>query len=517
HKGNLSESKNVLVFISENSVNYAAISIALSLKCKVFVVAETNEQLEVIKANYPEVSQVSTTKFDSKFIHTVSKLTLNQGVDYAILSKYCSSRLPELLADEAKIIITENTDVSVLSNSPSGFGVVSAKFDDIPILNNSCVDSIYSFIESRIKLDVIKPLPFTIYQYSDVESAFRSYANNKTGNKIIVEVTGESPRLNFAAYRRVYFDPSKSYILSGGLGGFGMELTEWAVERGARNIILCSRSGIQTGYQKYRVNIWKNQNIKVEISTFDLTTLSGAKNTVALALSLGPLGGIFNLAGVLRDGIFENQTVANFQTVYNSKVLTTKYLDEASEGASKDLEYFVTFSSISCGRGNRGQTNYGYANSIMERISEQRQKRGLPAQSIQWGGIGDVGMAYLLTRGNEEKEINGTLAQKISSCLAALDTLLTQSSAVVASHVIPTKRKLTENSKSQSLTEIVSGIMGIQDPLSVKPVSTLADLGMDSLMGVDIKQTIERNFGLSLNNSQIQQLKFSELDKLGAK
>jgi len=69
-------------------------------------------------------------------------------------------------------------------------------------------------------------------------------------------------------------------------------------------------------------------------------------------------------------------------------------------------------------------------------------------------------MAYLLTRGNEEKEINGTLAQKISSCLAALDTLLTQSSAVVASHVIPTKRKLTENSKLQSLTEIVSGIMG---------------------------------------------------------
>jgi len=198
----------------------------------------------------------------------------------------------------------------------------------------------------------------------------------------------------------------------------------------------------------------------------------------------------------LRDGIFENQTVENFQTVYNSKVLTTKYLDVASEGVSKDLEYFVTFSSISCGRGNRGQTNYGYANSIMERISEQRQKRGLPAvrstkfhciqyifhthigthsgcyglnviilyfisqQSIQWGGIGDVGMAYLLTRGNEEKEINGTLAQKISSCLAALDTLLTQSSAVVASHVIPTKRKLTENSKSQSLTEIVSGIMG---------------------------------------------------------
>lgn len=59
--------------------------------------------------------------------------------------------------------------------------------------------------------------------------------------------------------------------------------------------------------------------------------------------------------------------------------------------------------------------------------------------------------------------------------------------------------------------------LGIQNPSSVKPVSTLADLGMDSLMGVDIKQTIERSYGLSLNNTQIQQLKFSELDRIGAK
>lgn len=59
--------------------------------------------------------------------------------------------------------------------------------------------------------------------------------------------------------------------------------------------------------------------------------------------------------------------------------MTTKYLDKASRSVSNDLKYFVTFSSISCGRGNRGQTNYGYANSIMERISEQRQNQNLSA------------------------------------------------------------------------------------------------------------------------------------------
>lgn len=62
------------------------------------------------------MSQVSTTRFDSKFIHSVSTLTLNQGVDYVVLSKDCSNRLPELLAVESKIIITENTNVSALSS-----------------------------------------------------------------------------------------------------------------------------------------------------------------------------------------------------------------------------------------------------------------------------------------------------------------------------------------------------------------------------------------------------------------
>ena len=48
------------------------------------------------------------------------------------------------------------------------------------------------------------------------------------------------------------------------------------------------------------------------------------------------------------------------------------------------------FSSVSCGRGNMGQSNYGMANSVMERICEKRKRDGLPAVAIQWGAIGDV-------------------------------------------------------------------------------------------------------------------------------
>lgn len=104
------------------------------------------------------------------------------------------------------------------------------------------------------------------------------------------------------------------------------------------------------------------------------------------ALKLGfPIGGIFNLAVALRDGIFENQNVNYFCESMAPKADATKHLDEISRKLCPELQYFVVFSSVSCGRGNAGQSNYGMANSVMERIIEQRSLMGLPAKAIQWG------------------------------------------------------------------------------------------------------------------------------------
>lgn len=69
-------------------------------------------------------------------------------------------------------------------------------------------------------------------------------------------------------------------------------------------------------------------------------------------------------------------------------VAATRALDAATRELAPELEYFVVFSSVSCGRGNPGQSNYGFANSAMERIVEQRQADGLPGLAVQWGAIG---------------------------------------------------------------------------------------------------------------------------------
>lgn len=86
---------------------------------------------------------------------------------------------------------------------------------------------------------------------------------------------------------------------------------------------------------------------------------------------------------MLRDGLFENQTIENFRAVSEPKVQGTMNLDTVTrEMCLSSLDWFVVFSSVSCGRGNAGQANYGFANSVMERLCEKRVADNLPGKMI---------------------------------------------------------------------------------------------------------------------------------------
>lgn len=123
------------------------------------------------------------------------------------------------------------------------------------------------------------------------------------------------------------------------------------------------------------------------VNTADITTHQGCKALLIESLKLGVVGGIFNLAVVLRDSILENQTCDKYLESFGPKVLATRFLDELSRVLCMRLKYFVVFSSAACGRGNAGQSNYGMANSIMERIIEKRVEDNLPGIAIQWVSI----------------------------------------------------------------------------------------------------------------------------------
>ena len=101
-----------------------------------------------------------------------------------------------------------------------------------------------------------------------------------------------------SAIRKVACDPAKSYVLTGGLGGFGLELAQWLVERGARKLVFTSRTGIKTGFQSLCIQRWRDSGIEVIVSTANIGNLSETRDLLKQASILGPVGGIFNLAMV---------------------------------------------------------------------------------------------------------------------------------------------------------------------------------------------------------------------------
>jgi fatty acid synthase len=103
--------------------------------------------------------------------------------------------------------------------------------------------------------------------------------------------------------------------LTGGLGGFGLELADWLVSRGARKLVLSSRNGIKTGYQSLRVRIWCSYGATVVISLADITTRSGVRALLSDANRLGQVDAIFNLAVVSVELVH----IHNVHSSYNVK------------------------------------------------------------------------------------------------------------------------------------------------------------------------------------------------------
>jgi len=217
----------------------------------------------------------------------------------------------------------------------------------------------------------------------------------------------------------------------------------------------------------------------------------------------------------LKDALFENQTEEDFKASAGPKSIATSLLDKYSRTMCPKLKHFVIFSSVSCGRGNAGQTNYGMSNSVMERICEIRHSEGLPALAVEWGAVGEVGLVADMAEDNQEVVIGGTLQQKIGNCLEILDDLLTQKKhPIVSSMVVAEKRASSSN--AGTIVDTVINILGLRDLKTISLHSTLAELGMDSMMAVEIKQTLERQFEVFLTPQDIRSMTFAKLQEIGS-
>lgn len=490
-RGRLQPGESVLIHAGSGGVGQAAISIALNMGCNVFTTVGSKDKTDFLLKRFPKLNPKNIgNSRDCSFEQLVLNQTEGRGVD-VILNSLSDDKLQaslRCLAVDGRFLEIGKYDLS--QNTPLGMAMFLKNTQFHGILLDALFDSdspgkreVFQLVSKGIQSGAVTPLPSTVYPDDQIEQAFRFMASGKHIGKVLLKVRDEEKTKNVKSAQRLvnaipksYMNPEKSYVLVGGLGGFGLELADWLIVRGATKIVLTSRRGITTGYQSLCVRRWRQQGVNILISTVDVTTPAGAKQLIQDSTKLGPVGGIFNLAAVLQDALIQNLTENQFKISALPKVDTTWALDATSRTLCNQLDYFVCFSSVSCGRGNAGQANYAYSNSVMERICEERQKSGLPGTAIQWGGIGDVGL-IMETMGGNDTEVGGTLPQRMASCLATMDYFLQQPHPVLGSLVLADKHRAGVGEATVSLTDAVANILGIKDTKNVSTSSTLADLG----------------------------------------
>ena len=489
----------------------------------VFTTVSTEEKKNYLLNEFPELKRENIGySRDTSFEDLVMKRTRGKGVDF-VLNSLAEEKLAasvRCLGKGGKFLEIGKFDMANDNKLSLGDFLRELTFHAVMVDNMFKASDeekliLKKLLDDDMKRGIVKPLNTNVFNADEIENAFRLLASGKQIGKVVLKIReneNDNATLPISVLPRVYCNPNYSYIICGGLGGFGMELADWLIMRGCRKLVLSTSRGITKQYQAYRIKFFESYGVHVQVNKSDISTEEGCEQLVNDALKLGTVGGIFNLAVQLRDSILENQTVSTFDQCMAPKAYATKYLDEISRVKCPSLQYFVIFSSVSCGRGNAGQSNYGMANSVMERIIEERHSLSLPAKAIQWGAVGEVGIVADMQEDKIDMEIGGTLLQRISSCLEELDTLITVDSPIVASMVVAEKRY--KGSGKGGVLEMLMNIMAIKDLKTFSVETKLSELGMDSLMTVEIVHTLERDFNIMVTPQQLRSMTVAELKAL---
>ncbi|KAJ8916587.1 hypothetical protein NQ315_000231 [Exocentrus adspersus] len=522
-RGRMQPGESILIHAGTGGVGLAAISIALSMGCEVYTTVGNAEKRDYLKKFYPLLNEDNIgNSRNTSFRKMIMEKTSGRGVDLVLnslsgeLFKESLMCLAEwgrfLEIGKVDFVNHTNIDSRTFQNNTSFHGIL---LDDAWEHKPEVRLEIRDLISEGIKTGAVRPLPRTVFKENQVEEAFRFLSTGKHKGKVILELRKEKADVakTIDATPKIFFDPTKSYILVGGLGGVGLELTSWLISRGATKVVLNSRRPVHNGYQSYCLRKWSLwKRITVKINTDDTTTVEGARKLVAFAETLGPVGGVFHAALVLKDALIENQTPEMYEAVFNPKIVSGQNLDTATRTVCPKLDHFVVFSSVTSGRGNSGQTNYAMANSALEQLCEKRREQGLPALAIQWGAIKDVGV---IAKTQISTKLDSVMtAQSIESCLEQLEKFMLQDKVVGSSIIIPKGSGSKGQEMVRTPLEAVAHIMGIRNIDTVDATLSLTQLGMDSLMVAEIKQTLSRIYNIEITVDDIRVLTFSRLAEM---
>ncbi|KAK3760849.1 hypothetical protein RRG08_034691 [Elysia crispata] len=488
----LRKGETVFVQSGWTPIGQAAITVALSHGCEVFTLTRNQDDVAALLASCPRLKEkhIYSNK-DVTFERAVLIDTARKGVDVVLNFNNDSTlkaRLGLLAKGSRFVDISFKTDEEAQRAFSSEAWKISSFHKvqlDSALARHQGAEwaELSTLIQEGIQSGVVKPLKRRVYRMRNLVDAFKE-ASGETGfEKVLIQMRDEerektiqTAATSFPCVYRSGFDPAKTYVIIGGLGGLGLELSDWMVGRGVRKLVITSRSNVSTGYQAKKIAHLRKLGSEVVVVPVNVNTVEKAKALVGSASKLGPIGGFFNLGLVIDDKPFTEQTVEE-------------------EPVRCTLDYFVMFSSVVGLHGHAGQSNYGFGNSFAERLCERRRLDGLPGEilAIQWGPVADVGFVGKI--GNSVV-ITEKFPQRIQSVKSTFDYMLSQSSSSVVSSYVHNDRSSAvdagEETVAQKIARAVGKVLGVKDVTSVDGDKEFIELGLDSLMSVEIRQILER-------------------------
>ncbi|KAF7445064.1 Polyketide synthase module protein [Pyrenophora tritici-repentis] len=232
--------------------------------------------------------------------------------------------------------------------------------------NPKRVQRIMGDIVSLIESNTVHPArPISTYSIGQIEDAFRLISSRKHTGKVVLQIEPASTvKCLPAKPLPLHVRKDGTYIAAGGLGDLTSRICVFLASRGAGHIVSLSRRTVDDATkQKYMATVEKH-GCKLHILQCDITNDESIKNAVDYCSTLPPVRGVVNGTLVLRDRTFAQMTVEEWKLPLQPKVLGTLNLDKFF--ASSDLAFFMTLSSVVAVVGKAGQSNYAAGNGFQD-------------------------------------------------------------------------------------------------------------------------------------------------------
>ena len=540
----LSKGERVLIHAATGGVGLAAVQVARLAGAEIFATAGNDEKRGYLRAL--GIAHVMDSR-SLAFADEVMDITNGRGVD-VILNSLAGQAIAKglsILAPGGRFIEIGKRDI--FENSRIGLKPfrrnVSFFAFDLPLCAQLYPErnmTVLRRIIGSFETGTFQPLPVTAFPVSRTADAFRHLAQAKHIGKVVLSFEQPDVVLDRATVDgRLKLLADATYLATGGFGGFGIAAAKWLVERGARHLVLVSRSGAASDEARQALHELAAAGAQVIAAQADVSDEAALAGVFAdIERNMPPLRGIIHAAMVLDDGIVQRLDAGRFRRVMAPKAEGAWNLHRLT--LDKPLDFFVMCSSVAGVMGNAGQGSYAAANAFLDSLAHHRHALGLPALTINWGALTGGGILARHAETAERLTRQGFGALTMSQGCEALEKLLQKHapqlvvapvdwrqlagfSSAVSTH--PRYAGILEEGLGESATlgssgsihdvlvkstpverrrlldtrmrEHLGAVLGI--PASrVSMEKPLNELGIDSLMAVELTTRVESDLRISI-------------------